>query len=379
VKILVLAHGLSIGGTEVVVTNLTRWLRGHGVDVEVGCLDEVGELGEKLRLEGVPVVCYGRKSGKDLGLPLRIARHLRRGRIDLIHAHQMTPFVYGVLAKRITGVPLILTEHGRFHPDVATTARRLFNRLFRSSADRVTAVSAAVRESLVSVEGFRREAIEVLYNAVDIERFAPSASRKEEARRRLRLPLDARVIGSVGRLHPDKNHALLLRVAARLRSEIPALFVVIVGSGDEQPRLVALARDLGVSDRVILCGERKDVEAILPAFDVFALPSRTEGTPMTLLEAMAAEVPIVASAVGGIPEILERDLEAILVTRSTDEREFETRFTGALHGILVNGDLVASLTGRAARRVRRDFAFDSIFGRYRALYHALLPNCGDGG
>jgi glycosyltransferase involved in cell wall biosynthesis len=153
---------------------------------------------------------------------------------------------------------------------------------------------------------------------------------------------------------------------------MPKLFLVIVGSGGEQPRLTDLACGLGISDHVLLCGERSDVEEILAAFDVFALPSRTEGTPMTLLEAMAAELPIVATAVGGIPEIVEDEKEGILVRPSADERDFEDRFTGALRRVLADERLRRSLTARAAVRVRRDFAFDSVFGRYRSLYHALL-------
>jgi glycosyltransferase involved in cell wall biosynthesis len=352
------------------IAALARWLHRQAVGVEVGCLDCVGSLGEALRSEGVPVVCYGRRPGRDLLLPWRIARHVRRRGIEVVHAHQMTPFVYGMLAKTITRVPLILTEHGRFHPDVSSRARRGFNRLFASSVDRITAVSQAVRETLVTVEDFAPDAIEVIYNGTEIERFSSVRPSRDEARRQIGIPASALVVGSVGRLHADKNHQLLLRAAARLRSQGVDVFVVIVGEGPERAALAALAEDLGVSDRATFLGERADVERILPAFDVFALPSKTEGTPVTLLEAMAARVPIVAAAVGGIPEILQNGRDACLVT--LEGRDAVAALAAALHAVLSDPGLAHENAERAFARVQRDFSAAAIFQRYLDLYREVI-------
>ncbi len=368
-----LVHGLGIGGAEVVVSSLTRWLRGRNAEVEVGCLDEVGTLGEELRKEGVSLVWYQRKPGKDILLPWRIARHLRGSSIDVIHAHQMTPFVYGMVAKFMTGVPLILTEHGRLYPDVASARRRAFNRIFGSSVDRITAVSGAVLRSLVTVEGFRPDVIEVLYNGVDVERLSRPLSDHHTARRRIGVPPDARVIGTVGRLHPDKNYELLLRATAILRNDTLNVFLVIVGAGPEEERLRVLAGELGLSQRTVFLGERRDIEEILPAFDVFALPSRTEGTPVTLLEAMAAGIPIVATAVGGVPELLDDGREALLVRvdASSDQGPLAP-FAAALSRVLTDAELRCSLIGNARSRARRSFSRDAIFQRYQSLYDEVL-------
>jgi glycosyltransferase involved in cell wall biosynthesis len=354
------------------IAALARWLHREEVGVEVGCLDLVGSLGETLRSEGVPVVCYGRRPGKDLLLPWRIAQHVRRRGVQVVHAHQMTPFVYGMLAKTITRVPLILTEHGRFHPDVSSPTRRGFNRLFASSLDRITAVSQAVRETLVAVEGFAPEAIEVIYNGIEIERFSSIGPSRGEARRQLGIPAGALVVGSVGRLHPDKNHRLLLRAAARLRSQGVDVFVVIVGDGPERAVLATLADELGVAGHTIFLGERTDVERILPAFDAFALPSKTEGTPVTLLEAMAARVPIVATAVGGIPEILQDGRDACLVTLEGENAVAE--LAAALLAVLSNPSLARETAERAFARVQRDFSAPAIFQRYLELYRDVVAS-----
>jgi glycosyltransferase involved in cell wall biosynthesis len=371
-NVLLLAHGLPVGGAEVMIAALARWLHREAVSVEVGCLDLVGSLGEALRSEGVPVVCYGRRPGKDLLLPWRIARHVRRRGIEVVHAHQMTPFVYGMLAKTITRVPLILTEHGRFHPDVSSPARRRFNRLFASSLDRITAVSQAVRETLVAVEGFAPEAIEVIYNGIEVERFSSVGSGRDEARRQIGVPTGALVVGSVGRLHPDKNHRLLLRAAALLRRQGVDVFVVVVGDGPERASLATLAEDLGVSAHAIFLGERNDVERILPAFDAFALPSKTEGTPVTLLEAMAARVPIVAAAVGGIPEILQDRRDARLVR--TEGADAVAELASALLAVLSDRNSAREAADRAFARVQRDFSAQAIFQRYLGLYRDVVES-----
>jgi len=167
-NLLLLVHGLPIGGTEVMVCHLARWLRRGGLRVSIGCLDELGELGRQLIAEDFAVEVYHRRPGFDGHLPLKIARTVRRLAIDVVHAHQYTPFFYGVLSKVVTRTPLVFTEHGREHPDYPRLRRRAFNACFSPLTDRVTTVSRAVRDALVRIEGFSASRIEVIYNGIDI-------------------------------------------------------------------------------------------------------------------------------------------------------------------------------------------------------------------
>ena len=200
--------------------------------------------------------------------------------------------------------------------------------------------------------------------------FRRSDPSRDEARREIGIPAGALVVGSVGRLHPDKNHQLLLRAAARLRSQGVDVFVVIVGDGPERAALATLAEDLGVSGHATFLGERTDVERILPAFDAFALPSKTEGTPVTLLEAMAARVPIVAAAVGGIPEMLQDGRDACLVTLEGGDAVAE--LAAALFAVLSDRSLAHETAERAFARVQRDFSAPAIFQRYLELYREVV-------
>ena len=376
-RVLQLVHALPVGGTEVMVSELTRRLTAAGIDTSVVCLDFVGELGERLRSDGIEVHELGRRPGLDRGLPGRIAEVVRSGPFDVVHAHQYTCFFYGALARRKAGAPLVFTEHGRFYPDVPKLKRRLFNRVFRSRADRTTAVSRGVWRSLVEIEAFRPEGVEVIYNGVDVERFGRLAHRAS-ARRALGVPDDVPLIGTIGRLDSIKNQAVLVRVLARLRSsdhastgasERPRL--AIVGEGPEHDSLVALVSELGLRDSVVLPGRIDDVTRVLGAFDVFVLPSRSEGTPVTLLEAMAARVPIVATDVGGIPEILEDGTEALLVDGSRTDAEVCDSLSQAIDRCLSDASTGRALVESAHARVRREFSLEAMCDRYREIYEQV--------
>jgi L-malate glycosyltransferase len=383
VRLLLLAHGLPVGGTEMVVCHLARRLRSHGFEVAIGCLDEVGDLGRELVAEGLSVELYSRRQGFDPALPFKIARHARRGAFDLVHAHQYTAYFYGVLAKALTGVPLIFTEHGRSFPDLPSSRRRAFNRVFAQLVDRVTAVSCEVRESLRRVEGFNPETVDIIYNGIDVDRHPPPGpERKREARQRLGLPVDVPVVGTVGRLDPIKNHPLLLGAFRAVLIDYPAAVLAVVGDGPERARLERLAWELDVAPAVRFLGTRFDVDRVLPAFDVFALSSFSEGTPMALIEAMAASVPIVSTGVGGIPEMVADGREALLVAGippSFDDVEdleasaYVRRFATALKRLLGQPDVSSELARHALDRARRQFSLDGICRQYRALYESVVP------
>jgi glycosyltransferase involved in cell wall biosynthesis len=363
------------------VAEMARWFRRVGVSASLGCLDERGEIGDNLVREGFTVEVYGRRPGFDLSLPLKIARSVRKRAIDVVHAHQYTCFVYGALSKLRTRRPLLFTEHGRFHPDLPSTRRRAFNTLFSMLCDRITAVSGGVKKSLVEIEGFDPVTIEVISNGIEPTRFA--ASTKEEARHLLGVPAASKVVGTVGRLNSIKNQAFLIRAFQRVLREVPDALLLIVGDGDEATRLRGLAAGLGLDGSVRFLGAREDVDRILPAFDVFALSSLSEGMPITLLEAMAASTVIVSTAVGGIPEILRDGEEAILISPGTTVGRGESlaedeaaRFAAALSRALLEPDLAGRLARNAHERLLREFTLDVACGKYLEIYRGLAKvNC----
>jgi glycosyltransferase involved in cell wall biosynthesis len=311
---------------------------------------------------------FGRRPGLDFAVARRLARALDARRIRVIHAHQYTPFFYAALAKVQLGgkVRLILTEHGRHYPDVVSGRRRSLNAWALSRlADRVNAVCGFSAGALATKDGFPPERIEVIPNGVELGEFEPSMSR-ETARRGAGLPLDARLIVSIARFHPVKDHATLIRAFAALSPRQPAARLVLAGEGPLRADLESLAARLGVTGRVDFLGVRDDVPSLLKAADVFCLTSLSEAASLTVLEAMAAGVPIVLTDVGGNPELVRDGVEGLLVPRGD-----ASAAAAALDRVLSDAGLAGRLARAAESRVRERYPLSATIGRYFELYSEL--------
>lgn len=298
-----LLHGLGVGGAEILAARLVRRLR-HVFRFSFACLDEVGPLGEQMRDEGFPVHLIGRRPGLDWACPLRLARLVRSEGIDVVHAHQYTPFFYG-LAARLRGPrrPIVFTEHGRHQPDYPRRKRMIANRLLLSRRDRVVGVGAAVRDALIANEGLPQDRVGVLYNGIDVDAFSDAADRAS-ARAALGAAPGELAMLQVARLDYLKDHATAVRTLARVAARQPEARLVLVGDGPERPTVEAVARESGVADKIRWLGTRHDVARLLPGADVFLLTSISEGIPLTVAEAMAAGLPVVATDVGGLAEMV---------------------------------------------------------------------------
>ena len=387
-RVMQLVHGLGLGGTETMIAALARHLRSRGDVVEIGCLGELGRLGEELRADGFEVVLHERRPGFDRSLPLRLARRLGTGAFDVVHAHQRAAFFYATLAGLLDATPLVYSEHGPLFATLPSHATKVFNRLLAHRARRITAVSEHLKRSLATVEGLDAERIEVVPNAVDLEHFGPrSEAARTEARRGIGISPQARVLGTVGRLDPVKNHVLLLHVLQRLSARVSDVHLVVVGDGPGRPAIEALAAELGVTERLLLLGERRDVAALLPCFDVFCLSSLSEGIPLTLLEAMAAGVPVVSTAAGGIPEAARAGQDALLVAGTPPDRvalgsgagdRFVASFAAAAESLLLDSALAGRLAGNGRERVSALFSMDAVCRRYAEVLtrHVRVPGTG---
>jgi glycosyltransferase involved in cell wall biosynthesis len=225
---------------------------------------------------------------------------------------------------------------------------------------------------LTADEGFGGRDIAVVPNGIDVERWAAAARRgADAARRHCGLSIGAPILGSVGRLHPVKNQQLLVRALAILRRRIADAALVLIGDGPQRDELAALARRLGVADAVHFLGERRDVEQILPAFDVFCLSSLSEGIPLTVLEAMAARVAVVAVAAGGVREAVAPDEDALLIDgAAADAEQVAARLASASQRLLGDAALRQRLTEHAAVRVQAEFTIEAACRRYRTLLQA---------
>lgn len=305
------AHILSsfaLGGQERVAVDLAISQHRAGWNVSVVSLAPPpdGPFAAELRAAGVRVdrVARGR-DGVDPMLVVRLRGWLRSHHIDLVHTHNRMALIYGAPAARLAGAKVVHTKHG-YNP------RRGTRLIAGNLSGRLVAAFVAVSEQTAAVARERREIAEsrlhVIANGIELGQFQPNAAARQRIRAELGIAADDWVIGSVGRVAIEKNHALLLRAAAPLLNAHGHL--VIAGDGPLFPELRDQARAIA---NVHLLGVRKDVPDVLNAIDIFAMSSDTEGMPLVVLEAMATALPVVSTRVGGIPNVVDHGETGFLV------------------------------------------------------------------
>ena len=361
---------LTTGGAEMVAARLSRSLRDEYRFLFV-CLDRIGELGEQLRREGFAVHVIDRRPGVDWRSTLRLGRFLRRERVDVIHAHQYGPFFYSVSARLFhRRASLLFTEHGRFHPDCRSLKRVAYNRLFLERRDKIIGVGESVRQSLINVEGMPAGRVGVIYNGINLDEFAPVAGRND-VRQSLGISDDEFVIIQVARLDPIKDHATALSALDRLRIRHPRVRLLLVGDGPQESEIRKIIDQRQLQNHVIQLGLRSDVANLLNAADAGLLTSHSEGIPLSLIEAMAVGMPIVATAVGGVPEIVESDVTGFL-TQTGDSQAI----AGALSRLCEDPLLCKRMSVLGRRRAESVFSQTRMDEEYRAAYAELLSNAG---
>jgi L-malate glycosyltransferase len=357
----VLLVGLSLapGGTERLIRDLADRLR-HEVRMAVCCIDQAGAWGESLAESGVPVTALERRSGFRPSVGARIAGVAARHGADVIHCHQYSPFVYGCIATLLRPARLLFTEHGRLGDAPPSRKRLVANQALRLLPDRIFTVSEDLKHHLVS-EGFRPERVEVIYNGIDIGP-PPGEAARGAARRTLGLPGDAFVAVTAGRLDPVKDYVGLIRAFAQVAPHRPDARLVLIGDGTERRAIEGTIAEHGLGRAVVLAGHREDVRTLLPAADVFVNSSEFEGVSLTILEGMAACLPVVATAVGGSPEIVSTETGVLVPARTP------AALASALLALASDPERRRGLGGHGRRVAEERFSLDRMIQQYLAVY-----------
>jgi len=295
---------------------------------------------------------------------LQLCWVIYRQRVDLIHVNSYVPGNYARLAAALMQVPIVIDHwHGfsRF-----SRKRRFICRFLARFTDLSLAVSQGVKDYLVKEIGLAPEKIRVLANGVDIAAI-DAARPRAEIRRELGLPANAPIIGLVGRLdHWGKGHKELFAAMARLTARYPVQ-ALIVGGGRREAEIQQAAADLGLAGQVHFLGSRQDVPELLHAMDIFVLPSYSEGLSLALMEAMAAGLPVIATTVGGNPELVT-DGETGLLIPSKDA----DALAAALERLLADPTEAKAMGEKARRQVEANYSLERVGTEINGIYEELV-------
>jgi glycosyltransferase involved in cell wall biosynthesis len=371
-RVLHVVSTLLQGGTELSMLRLIRsmstgawmfrvaWLRG-----EPALAAEVEEA------TGAPPIPIGLRAKLDPVALMRLRRVVHQGRFDIVHTHMDLADYYGAGAARLgRGTGLISTKENADEFRTRRTWKRppflLLEHLSYAAADAVIAVSHGLAGFLTQAEGLPRHKTVVIENGVDPV-LAASAPSRAEARRRLGLPDDVPVLGSVGRLAEQKGQADLIRALPQIRAAAPGAILLIAGDGPLRAALEDEARGAGVADAVRLLGHRPDVATVLAALDLFVLPSLWEGLPLALLEAMAMALPVVATRAVGIVETVNDGVDGLLVPCRD-----AAGIARAASRVLRDPALAARLGAAGRRKVVEKHTLAAVAARVDTLYRDVL-------
>lgn len=370
IRVLYCADNLEIGGTELNAVRTAERLDRTRIDLRVVCLRAHGTLAARYRQAGIPVHHFPITSlyaATTFRQGIRFARYLAREQIDVMHSHDMYSNVFATACARIARVPVIIASR-RWSHLLPQRVHRIANAVAYRFADRVLANSEAVARSLQDSEGVRPERIAVVSNFVDEAAFTPPAPAARAALLAgMGVPAGARVAGIVARLNPVKDHATLLQAFAELAPRWSDLHLVIVGDGACRGALEARAVSLGIAHRVHFAGERSNEPNLHHLFDLSVLCSISEGFPNSIVEAMAAGRPVVATAVGGTVDAVAHDVTGLLVPPSSP-----AALAAAIDSLLTDPARARALGTAGARAARDRYFASDVVHSLEALYEDLV-------
>ena len=370
-----------VGGTEKQVANLTQRMDRRAFDVSFACMSRWGEMLKEIEgRQGIAISEYPLESLYELNAfrqQWRFAQALRRNHTQIVHSYNFYANMFSLPAAKLAGVPGIVAsirDMGVYLSPMKLRAQKLVCRL----ADRIVVNAGAIRDWLVE-QGYDPRKIVVIRNGVDTSRFV-ARDDGTALRRELDLPAGVPLVVLLARLNPTKGIEDFLQAAVKVREMHPDAWFLAVGecftrNADGQivvdsayrRALEDRAASLGLADRMRFTGLRKDVPQVLAAAAVSVLPSISEGISNTLLESMAAGVPVVATRVGGTPEVIDDGEHGLLVPVNEPQA-----LADAISRVLGNPALAARLGANGRRRVVEEFSFDAVVRKTERLYRELL-------
>jgi sugar transferase (PEP-CTERM/EpsH1 system associated) len=363
-RVAYLIHRLRLGGLETVAVELANSLEPTRFESSVISLATPDPRQNNLQTTRVRLVALHKPEGNHPAVIYHLYRALRALRPHIVQTHNWGTLLEGIIAAKCAGVPLVIhAEHGTIQ---GSWGRLAMQRFLWRRVHKVLCVSQAHRQRLAEAVGFPSDRLMPILNGVDINAFTPRPADKEAIRADMGLELDPLYIGTVGNLRPVKNQTLLLQAAQQVCAKHHQVRVVIIGDGPLREQLMRTAEELGIHKQVRLLGARAEIPDLLNALDIFVLPSLSEGLPMSILEAMACGLPVVATSVGGVPEVVV-DGETGLLVPSQDVWQL----VGALETLVQQATTRLKLGQQGRQRAVEYFSLPRMVHEYQTLYESL--------
>ncbi|MFH1776262.1 MAG: glycosyltransferase [Candidatus Omnitrophota bacterium] len=360
INIMHVTNSLDIGGLEMLVLNMLNALDRQRFSSRVCTLREDGKLIPEFTKAGIPVHIIKKRNGLDFFLPWKLKRLFQENQIDIVHTHNYAPWLYAAVAKNmVQEIRLIHTEHSNVDD---LKRRKILEKILSYATDYIVCDSANVAGFMVKEENINRQKIKTILNGIDVGRFSRQDMQKT-LKKELGIDEDTRVIGTVGRLVEVKDHLTLIKSFSLVLDKLKNVILIIVGDGPLRKKLEDFSRDIEVRKNIMFLGARDDVDKVLQIFDLFVLSSLSEGLPLALIEAMAASIPVVATAVGGNCEVVPDEKTGYLVTPKEPKQMAEKIIT-----ILTDKKLQKKMGECACQRVREHFNLEIMVQEYEQLY-----------
>lgn len=358
---------LELGGSETQCVEVARQLKEEGYDVTVGCLRAGGPLKTKLNEMGLECVEFPVPGSllrpNTIWQMLKLVAFIRRRKIRVVHTNDLYSNLFAVPAAWLARVPVIVSSRrdlGRWW--WYTPARRKVLRRIQSLSTRVLVNSEAVRQELITRDGFAPESIFVVYNGIDTEKF--QLAKASRGKLLGGISPNNKLIIMVANMHTGvKGHGDLIEAARTVREACPETRFVLAGDGEMRAFFEEQVRSMGLTDMFVFLGHRTDIPELVSCCDIGVLASKTEGLPNAVLEYLAAGLPVVATSVGGVPEIIENEVHGLLIPP-----ESPATLSTAIIRLLKDPQLREQLGRAGQERVQTRFNFSELLASLRKMY-----------
>jgi glycosyltransferase involved in cell wall biosynthesis len=354
---------IGMGGSERVVYDITRNLDRQRYSVLIISFEDgpVRTLYEKL---GIKVYTISKKNNYDLGFVHSLRKILKDEAINIVNPHHFGPLLYTFVATRLMNIKLVYTEHSRWQLEQLTTLKKVLNliMLWRSAA--VVAISKQTQNYYSQSLMLRESSVHLITNGIDIAIY--KKKKKCHLRQSLGIGDHEKVIGMVAHLRPEKNHKLLISAFSNLARIMNDVKLILVGADGMDGEIQKYAAQSDGSDKILFLGSRNDIPELLDIFDIFCLPSVYEGLPLTILEAMAAGVPVIGSDVLGINEVVVNNVNGLLFPSNDDQKLTETLLL-----LLKDSSLRYRLSSAGKSFVAQQYSLDNMIKKYDELFQII--------